>query len=64
MKIGRLICKNDKDSVASSILLDEVSEEEVLPKFDMLINDREDKNVFIYELFPATPSWKNMNWQN
>lgn len=30
----------------------------------MLIKDSEFKNVFIYELEPATASWKNINWQN
>lgn len=59
MKIGKFICKNDKDSVARSILRDEVVEE--VPSDDKLINCKDDKNVFISELLPATPSWKNMN---
>jgi hypothetical protein len=59
--IGTLICKNERDYVSNSILLvDDVFDDP--PEIeDILITFKDYKNVFIYELLPATPSWKNIN---
>lgn len=62
--IGTFICKNDNDYVQSNILLFDVVFVLLLvppdiDDIDITFNDC--KNVFIYELLPATPSWKNIN---
>ncbi len=62
--IGTLIYKNERDYVYNSILLVEGVLDDTPEIEDILITFKDFKNVFIYELLPATPSWKNINWQN
>jgi hypothetical protein len=59
--IGTLIYKNERDYVYNSILLVEGVLDDTPEIEDILITFKDFKNVFIYELLPATPSWKNIN---